>query len=268
MPREPRLSVRDHRLGEVAFPAVVAHRGASSTHPENTLGAFEEAVRLGARLVEFDVRLSRDAMPVVMHDPTVDRTTDGRGRVDELDASELAVLNAGDAESPQPVPALGDVLDRLSERAGVVLEVKNLPWEPGYRSDARPIVETILWALERSGFVGPVLLVSFDPQTLDVCRSLAPDVPAGLLSAPPVDPREALAFAVDHGLEMVLPGTRSLIPAGGSFVEEVQRQGLRLGTWTVDDPVVLKDVLDLGVDAVASNDPARALAALESWVAR
>ena len=83
---EPRLNphLEGHGFPEDAFPVVVAHRGASSTRPENTLASFEEAIRLGARLVEFDVRLSLDGVPVVMHDATVDRTTDGTGPVHEL----------------------------------------------------------------------------------------------------------------------------------------------------------------------------------------
>src|SRR3990170_4488837 len=125
---------RDHRFPGDAFPLIVAHRGASSTHPENTLPAFEAAIGLGARIVELDVRVSAEGVPVVMHDPTVDRTTDGSGAVHELTAAELARLNAGTADAPTAVPTLAEVLDLAGDRAAVALEIKNIPGEPGYDS--------------------------------------------------------------------------------------------------------------------------------------
>src|ERR671911_1680403 len=112
-----------HRFPDDAFPAIVAHRGASSSRPENTIPSFEEAVRLGAGIVEFDVRLSRDGVAMVMHDPTVDRTTDGTGFVHELTASELSSLNAGTENEPTPVPALAEVLAIMSGRAAIAVEI-------------------------------------------------------------------------------------------------------------------------------------------------
>jgi len=110
---------REHRFPDDAFPIVVAHRGASSTRPENTIPSFEEAIRLGAVMVEFDVRLSRDGVPVVIHDPAVDRTTDGRGLVHELTAAQLSSLNAGTEAVPTPVPTLAEVLRCVSGRAAI-----------------------------------------------------------------------------------------------------------------------------------------------------
>lgn len=252
----------DHRFPEDAFPSIVAHRGASSTRPENTASSFEEAVRLGAPLVELDVRLSRDGVPIVMHDPTVDRTTDGAGVVAELTAAEIAGLNAGTVERPEPVPTLAEVLVLLSGRAGVVLEIKNLPGEPGYETGRESIVEAVHAELGRRTFVGPVLVVSFNPASIAASRSIAPDVPTGFLTTGPVPPREGLAHAVAGGHDLLLPGTRSLIPAGRAFVEEAHDAGVRVGTWTVDDPRELEMLLEWGVDAVASNDTAMALRVL------
>ncbi len=252
----------DHRFPDDAFPVIVAHRGAPSSRPENTLASFEEALRLGARIVELDVRVSRDGVAVVMHDATVDRTTDGAGAVHELTASELTALNAGTPERPERVPTLADVLDLVGGRGAVALEIKNLPGEPGYDPVRETAVELVHAELERTGFEGPVLVLSFNPASLGASKELAPDVPTGFLTTEHLPPREALAHAAGAGHEMLLPGTRSLIPAGPGFVEEVHAAGLRVGTWTADEPREVRMLLDRGVDAVASNDPAMALAVL------
>ena len=252
----------DHRFPDDAFPVVVAHRGASSARPENTLASFEEALRLGARIVELDVRLTRDGVAVVMHDAMVDRTTDGTGAVHELASSEIASLNAGATRAPERVPTLGEVLDLVSGRGAVALEIKNLPGEPGFEPWGERIVEAIHLELVRSAFEGPVLVVSFNPASIGASKAIAPTVPTGFLTTEPVPPREALAYAVTMGHDMVLPGTRSLIPLGVAFVEEAHARGIRVGTWTADEPGEVGMLLDRGVDAVASNDVAMALAVL------
>jgi glycerophosphoryl diester phosphodiesterase len=253
--------VRDHRFPETAFPVIVAHRGASSTHPENTLASFRAAIELGAPVVELDVRLTADGVPVVMHDADVARTTDGEGLVHELTARQLADLNAGTVGSPEPVPTLRRALQLLSGRAGVALEIKNLPGEPGYADDER-IVEVSHEEVTATAFEGPVLVLSFHPRWIAASKAVASRVPTGFLVTDLVDPRDALAYAVEAGHDLVLPGSRSLIPAGAAFVEEVHAAGLRVGTWTVDDPRTLEMLLDRGVDAIASNDPEMALSVL------
>src|SRR5512134_600781 len=92
------------------FPTIVAHRGASATHPENTLPAFEAAVALGAGVVELDARLTSDGVAVVLHDPDASRTTDGEGSVHEMTAEQVAELGAGTADVPAGVPTLRDAL--------------------------------------------------------------------------------------------------------------------------------------------------------------
>ena len=119
---------------------------------------------------------------------------------------------------------------------------------------------------ERQGFDGAVLVVSFNPSSIAASKLVAPDVPTGFLTTDLVQPREALAYAASAGHDMVLPGTRASIPAGPSFVDEVHAAGLRLGTWTVDDPGTVRMLLDRGFDAVASNDPRMALAVLADHV--
>lgn len=244
----------------LAFPAVVAHRGASSTRPENTLASFEEAVRLGAEILELDVRLSRDGVLVVIHDPAVDRTTDGSGFVHELSAAQIASMHAADGGT---VPTFAEVLDTVRGRAAIAVEIKNVPGEPAFEAARERIVEAVHEELGRADFGGAVLVISFNPASIAASKALAPDVPTGFLTTDMVDPREALGYAAAQGHDMVLPGSRASIPAGEAFVEEVHAAGLRAGTWTIDEPETVRMLFDRGFDAVASNDPAMALAVLD-----
>ena len=245
-----------------AFPVIVAHRGASSTHPENTLPSFAAALELGAPLVELDVRLTADRVPVVLHDPDVSRTTDGTGFVHELTAARVAELNAGTQRDPAHVPRLGDVLELVSGRGGVAIEIKNLPGEPGYEPGGEPTVEAVLAEVDRTGFRGPVLVVSFNPRSIAVAKATGAGVATGLLTPELVPPPEALAHVVEAGHDVVLPGSRALEPAGEAFVAEAHAAGVRVGTWTVDDPRAVRMFLGWEVDAIATNDPAMALATL------
>jgi glycerophosphoryl diester phosphodiesterase len=252
----------DHRFAADAFPLIVAHRGASSTHPENTLPAFEAAIAIGAQAVELDVRLSADGVAVVMHDPDVSRTTDGIGGVHELTADDLGALNAGSAAAPAHVPRLAEVLELASGRAAVALEIKNLPGEPAYEVEARAVVTAALGDVRRVAFRGPVLVISFDPRAVETARRADASVATGLLTTELVDPDEALAHVVRAGHDLVLPGSRALRPAGEAFVSRAHVAGVRVGTWTVDEPEEARAFLEMGVDAVASNDPAMALEVL------
>lgn len=247
------------------FPTIVAHRGASSTHPENTLPAFEAAVAAGARVVELDARLTSDGVAVVLHDPDVGRTTDGEGFVHEMTAEQVAALRAGNADVPAGVPTLREALRTLSGRAAVAIEIKNLPGEPAYEPAYESIVRAAIDDLEATGFDGPVLVVSFNPHSIASAKALAPDVTTGFLTTQIVDPREALGYVTERGHDVLLPGSYSLIPAGAAFVAQAHDAGVRVGTWTIDDAATVRMLLGWGVDAIASNDPAMALSELAAF---
>lgn len=238
-------------------PLVVAHRGASAELPENTLAAFERAVALGADAVEFDVRLTADGIPVVLHDPDLERTTDGAGPVVGIGLDELKRLRV---EGGHEVPTLEETLRMLTGRIGLDIELKNIPGEPGFTPDAEPLVEATLEVLGAAAFVGPVLLSSFNPTTIAVARALAPEIPTGLLTGYDVDPRAALAFAASEGHPWVLPFIGMVEPEGAPLVDQVHGAGLRLGTWITDDPARATALFETGVDAVATNDPAALVA--------
>jgi glycerophosphoryl diester phosphodiesterase len=240
---------------------VVAHRGASATAPENTLPAFEEAARAGADVVELDVRLTREGVPVVLHDPDVSATTDGGGKVHALSLAQLKRLDAG-GESPRvEIPTLDEALEVIGGAGMAVdLEIKNIPGEPAFDSPDEGILKATLEALDRVGFTGPVLISSFNWITIEACRRLAPELTTGFLTVAAVDPRAALDYARQNGHGFVLPQAAAVVEAGEPFVGEAHEEGIRVGTWTVDDEASLERFFAWDVDAVASNDPALAVA--------
>ena len=229
-----------------AKPLVVAHRGALIEHPENTIEAFQAAIDAGADAVEFDVRMTADGHAVVMHDPDVWRTTDGQGLVSEMTLEEIRKLG---------VPTVEEALRCLSGRAAADIEIKNLPGEPGYTPEREAAVEATLAALDSVGFSGQVIVSSFNPASISHSRALRPDVPTGLLTDYEVDAEEALARATDHGHPWVLPFVLKVLEAEDGFAERVHAAGALVGVWIADDPVIALRLFQLGVDAVATNDP-------------
>jgi glycerophosphoryl diester phosphodiesterase len=252
--------VTGRTFDDEAFPVVVAHRGASSTRPENTVPAFEEAIALGAPAIELDVRLTADGHAVVMHDADVSRTTDGAGLVHELTLERLRLLRAGSERHPARVPTLREVLELASGRVGVVVEIKNLPGDPGYVPDDEPSVRAALGELDGVGFDGPVLVVSFNPRSVAAVRAAADGVLTGLLTTDAIRPDDGLAFAAEQGHDFLLPRSRGLLAEGLDVVGRAHVRGVRLGTWTVDDRPTFARLVDAGLDAVATNDPAMGLA--------
>lgn len=231
---------------------MVAHRGSSSTHAENTLGSFEAAVAAGADAVEFDVRLTADGHPVVLHDATVDRTTDGSGPVRGMDLSEVARLRInGDSV----VPTLVDTLRSLSGRVGIDVEIKNIPGEPDFDPDRERVVEATLDALNATGFVGPVLVSSFNPLSIARAHEAEPDLTTGLLTTADVEAEAALMFAREQGHGWVLPSADRVGGSGEVHASNAHDVGMRLGTWIVDDPAAGVELMRAGLDAVATNDP-------------
>ncbi len=247
----------ERAFSQEADRLVVAHRGASSIEAENTLEAFDRAIVGGADVVEFDVRMTADDVAVVMHDPDVARTTDGSGLVRDLHLVELKQLRIRTADgTPTEIPTLAEALIRLSGRAAVDIEIKNIPGEPDFDGSRELAVDATLRTLESVGFVGAVLLSSFNPLSIAHARAVSPDVPTGLLTSDEVDAPTAFGFAHEQGHGWVLPFVEAVRATGPAFADDVHAAGMRLGIWITDDPQSAVDLFRSGVDAVATNDPA------------
>lgn len=232
---------------------VIAHRGASDIAPENTLAAFREAVRVGADLVEMDLRLTRDREVVVFHDRDLDRTTDGTGPLAEKTLAELKNLDASARFAPEfkgeRIPTLAEALAVLSAgRTGVCLELKI---DRG-REDARPeLVSRTLEILKEISFPNRLLLASFDLAAVRLVRTIGPELETGLIfREETVWTRPAAELT---GVDL-LSARWNIVTS--SRVAVARGDGKEVWAWTVDRPDELARVCAAGVDGVASNNPA------------
>ena len=243
-------------------PLVVAHRGASSVEAENTLAAFEAAIGAGADAVEFDVRLTADGVPVVIHDADLSRTTDRGGVVAASTLDEVRAARILTRDGTTAVPTFREVLDALSGRIAIDVELKNVPGEPDFEPGGDRLVGAIVDELRDAGFDGDVLISSFDPVALDAVRRRHADLMTGLLTSPDVDALAALAYARDRGHRWALPFIVAAADAGPDLVSAARDASLRVGVWLTDTPSRALAMFRSGIDAVATNDPEALVAAV------
>jgi glycerophosphoryl diester phosphodiesterase len=243
-------------------PLVIAHRGDSAHRPENTLAAFTSALEVGAEIVELDVHLTRDGQVVVIHDPTLDRTTNGKGRVLDLDLAEVRGLSAGfaarfgDAWAGERVPLLAEVLALCRGRARVMIEIKH----DAVTDDAEGGLEArVVAEVRRAGMTDEVALISFDRRALLRCRELAPEMTRGhLFSRARVDEVLRGLREVDSALAMPEKGMLD-----DELKERTRNAGIRLATWVVDDPVELRALARFELYGIGSNRPGVLIEALQ-----
>jgi len=242
-------------------PLVIAHRGDSAHRPENTLASFAGALEVGASMVELDVQLTRDGHVVVLHDPSVDRTTDGRGDVRQMSLADVRALSAGFATrfgetwASERVPTLAEVLALLHGRARVMIEIKkeSVSDDEDGGIEARTIAE-----VRRQGLSDQVALISFEHRALLRCQRLAPEITRGHLFGR-TKPEDVVPAARDAGCGIVMPHKGQLSDA---VADAVHGAGLRLATWVVDEPAELKRLARFGLYGVGSNRPGVLLQAL------
>ena len=215
---------------------IFGHRGAPGypRHGENTLASFKKALHYGATGLEFDVRRCRDGRIVVIHDETVDRTTNGRGYVGHLSYDELRRFDAGLGES---IPLLSDVRDQFGSLCLLNIELK----EAGIAGEVKRLV--LERRLERQ-----VIVSSFDWQEL---KEMTPEIPIGLLSS---KPQKLLSAAADLGATSVHP-RRDLVTE--SLIAAAHQAKLRIHVWTVNDPDEMRRFRDLQVDGIFTDFPER-----------
>jgi glycerophosphoryl diester phosphodiesterase len=233
--------------------------------PENTLVAFEKGLSTGADGIEFDVRLSRDGIAVLMHDPTLERTTNATGPVDQRTAAELAALDAGhrfEREGAFPfrgrgigIPALGDVLDRYRDTA-LIIELKSA--DPRL---ARAVVDEI----HAAGAIGRVTVGSFQKGALDAVRALDPAIRTG---ADMDDVRNSVeGVAAQPAFETfqvpeVYAGMRIVTPA---FIDRAHAAGVSVTVWTVNHEEDMRRLLGWGVDGLITDRPDIAVPLVRAW---
>jgi glycerophosphoryl diester phosphodiesterase len=232
---------------------VIAHRGASSYAPENTLAAFDLALQMGARHLELDVHVTRDDHIVVIHDENVDRTTNGAGPVASHTLSALKALDAGSWFAPrfsgERIPTLAEVFDRYKGQTHIHTEIK------GHSADlAKRTAELI----RRHGMVAQVTITSFQPARLEETRAHAPELPTGWLVTEITDAVIAQARAM--GLTQLCPRASTVTPA---LVARLRDAGFVVRAWGVADEDLMRAVVKAGADGMTVNFPDKLIAYLK-----
>ena len=220
--------------------AIYAHRGASIEYPENTIAAFNRAIELGAPGIELDVHLSADGHPVVIHDDTVDRTTNGTGRVSDLTLAELQALDAGGGER---IPTLVETLDVVAGHCKLDIEVK-----------AEDAAAAVLREVAR--YPGLEWLISsFHWAALEFVRERDPNAELWVLAGAISD--DAIKIARDLNATTL---NLQYTTVTEDQVNSVRGDGIGIGVWTVNDPAEAKRLRDIGVVAICTDDPATLMA--------
>jgi glycerophosphoryl diester phosphodiesterase len=241
----------------------VAHRGGASLAPENTLAAFRNALTMPIDAIELDVQMSRDGQPIVFHDATVDRLTDGTGNILDLDFAYLRSLNVAehfDGGWPQreQIPTLGEVLQLTRNRVRVYIELKLGECDGGY-SRYPNIAEAIVREVRAAKMVDRVMIISFDWVTLARLRRLEPALLTGALVS-----SELWKLEDDPHLEKLC---KQVTAAGCNWINMdhalctpeiltiAHQNGFKVGLWTVNELTELRQWAQAGIDSLTSDRP-------------
>lgn len=238
-----------------ARPLLIAHRGASADAPESTIAAFELALEQGADGLELDVHLSADGHPVVIHDFTLERTTDGAGPVSALRVRELKRLDAGGWHDGrfrgQRIQTLQEVLERFRDRTRFWLELRGgSTLYPG-------LEERVVSTIEIYDVVDRVLVQSFDPTAIVEVRTLNREIRVGAVVArAPLD----RALLVPGTVDAICP---ALAACSAGLIGEVRQAGLDCHVWTVNEPAQVDRLVGWGVSGIITDRPGALRARLD-----
>lgn len=221
----------------------IGHRGAAGYAPENTIQSFEAAVRFGAEMTELDVHICGSGELVVIHDESVDRTTNASGFVRDMTLNELKSLDAGKGEK---IPTLKDVFSKLRGRISINVELKGLGTAEPVQAFVDDLIRRGEWIREN------VLITSFDWEMLRRLREISKDARIGLLVYKNLG--ESLKVATEVEAYSVNPYYKSI---DIDFISRSHELNLRVYPWTVNEPEDIRRVVALGVDGVISDYPDR-----------
>jgi glycerophosphoryl diester phosphodiesterase len=233
---------------------VIVHRGASSYAPENTLATFDLALHMGCGHIELDVDFSSDGHIVVMHDDTVDRTTNGTGPVGSHTLEELRALDAGDwfgtPFTGERIPTFAEVLERYQKRVHIHTEIK------GRSEHLAPRTADMV---RQYGMVEHVTVTSFQKPRLEEMRAYAPELSTGWLVGEVSD--VTIAQARELELTQICPRANAVTPA---LVRRLHGEGFVVRAWGVADEALMRQVVEAGADGMTVNFPDKLLAYLKN----
>jgi len=248
-----------HLYDSVPKPVIFGHRGASRYAPENTVAAFDLAISQGGNALELDTMLTSDGIPIVIHDHTLERTTNETGMVNRKIVDEIRELDAGlyfsEEFRGEKVPLLEDMLIRYQDKILINIELKN------YHSPKDELASIVLEMVESLGMLDHVIFSSFLPRNLKILRSLQPAAKVALLT-----PKGILGvlfrsvFFHGQSPEIIHP---SFDVVTRESIENEHRRGRRVNVWTVNDPQTARNLIDWGVDGLITDDPGALLKLLK-----
>lgn len=231
-------------------PLIFAHRGASRVAPENTLPAFEAAIRLGADGVELDVQYSSDGRLMVIHNPTLEATTNGSGRVSAHTFEELRSLDAGSHFGPEfagtRIPILDEVLELLKGKLLVNIELKAMDLASGLGADVVAVVRA-------HGMADQVVISSFNPFALRRAKMAGPEIECALLLAADLPAWMRWGLTRRYSRADTLHPEHTMVDA--SYMAKAGRLGMRVCPWTVNDEATARRLIALRVDAIITDVP-------------
>ncbi len=230
---------------------ILGHRGAMGSAPENTLPSFKKAIEASADGVEFDVQLSADGVPVVIHDEKIDRTTDGEGPVNTLSASELEKLDAGSFFSSEFVdtklPLLKDVLEVIQNMDIINLELKN----GNVRYEG--MEEKVIKLTKEFGIFHKTIFSSFNHYSIKKIKDLEPEAKTGVLYMAGI--YQPWEYAEKLGAEAIHPFYPAVVP---DIVGECHKRDMAVNVFGVNEDEIIRKLLMMNVDAIITDYPARA----------
>jgi glycerophosphoryl diester phosphodiesterase len=239
-------------------PIVFAHRGDSAHAPENTISAFTMAAEKGATAIELDVNLSADKQVVVIHDSSVERTTNGSGKVRSMPYGVLKELDAGEKFSGQyrgeHIPTLNEVFETLGKRIFINVELKD------FVAPDDELVPRVVALVKEFGLQNSVMFSSFFPSNLLRAKKLLPEVPCGLLALGDILGWQARTFGYRRKEYAAFHPNLKNVTFG--LVNRVHAAGKRVHVYTVNDVEDIKRLVGIGVDGIFTDDPGQALKVL------
>jgi glycerophosphoryl diester phosphodiesterase len=239
---------------DLSRPIVIAHRGDKVNAPENTLSAFKLAAEMGADAVEFDVKLTSDGQVVILHDQTVDRTTNGIGNIASLTLSAASKLEANvqfPGQFPgEKIPTLDDVFETVGRHLHMNVELTN------YATPGDSLVFKVVEVIKKHGLQERVLFSSFLARNLRKASELLPVVPRGLLTISGLLGFWGRTLGWRGDYYALHPYLTDVNPG---MIDRVHASGKRINVWTVNAENDMKNMIGLGVDGIITDNPAQAL---------
>lgn len=262
IPNRPDISSLEVKIlwPDLPRPCIIGHRGSPVYAPENSLASFEMAAAQGADAIEFDVKLSKDEQVVVIHDPTVDRTTDGVGRISRLPLSTLRTLDAGSWFSPQfrgeRIPTLDEVCEAVGRLLYLNIELTNYtsPWDN--------LVPKVVEIIRKHNIQSRLWFSSFFPHNLIQAHRLLPDTPCSLLTWPGWKGKWEMRLGL-HSKEFAAIHPH-LSNISDELVKRLHAAGKRIYVWTVNNEEEIKRMAHLEVDGIFTDDVAKAVQILRA----